>query len=88
MSFLATVKNYGVNYDGWRHPLTPYRAPVKIKTPSSVLRRPIRRDWLLSQNNQTEANKEYPALVVNVFNARRPQGCQSDLGLWRDFPTI
>lgn len=21
-----TVKNYGVNYDGWRHPLTPYRA--------------------------------------------------------------
>jgi CRISPR system Cascade subunit CasA len=23
------VKNYGINYDGWRHPLTPYRLALK-----------------------------------------------------------
>ncbi|TGC40999.1 type I-E CRISPR-associated protein Cse1/CasA, partial [Salmonella enterica subsp. enterica serovar Enteritidis] len=64
-----------VNYDGWRHPLTPYRAPVKDQNAFfSVKPQPgglIWRDWLgLSQNNQTEANYESPAQVVKVFNAR------------------
>ncbi|WP_159317467.1 type I-E CRISPR-associated protein Cse1/CasA [Salmonella enterica] len=26
-----TVKNYGVNYDGWRHPLTPYSSVKRCK---------------------------------------------------------
>ncbi|MGS9668552.1 type I-E CRISPR-associated protein Cse1/CasA, partial [Salmonella enterica subsp. enterica serovar Infantis] len=63
-----TVKYYGVNYAGWRHPLTPYRAPVtdqnaffSVKTQPGGL---IWRDWLgLSQTNQTEANYESPAQV-------------------------
>lgn len=69
------VKNYGVNYEGWQHPLTPYRAPVKDRNAFfSVKPQPgglIWRDWLgLSQQNPTDANIEYPAQVVKVFNAR------------------
>ncbi|CBG89776.1 type I-E CRISPR-associated protein Cse1/CasA [Citrobacter rodentium] len=80
-----TVKNYGVNYDGWRHPLTPYRAPVKDKSGFfSVKLQPgglIWRDWLgLNQKNSTEANEEYPAQVVNVFNAHKLAGVKA--GLW------
>lgn len=82
---VMTVKNYGVNYDGWRHPLTPYRLPVKEGSGFfSVKPQPgglIWRDWLgLSQENQTEANKEYPAQVVKVFNARRLKDVKA--GLW------
>ncbi|EHF7786521.1 type I-E CRISPR-associated protein Cse1/CasA [Salmonella enterica] len=82
---VMTVKNYGVNYDGWRHPLTPYRLPVKEGSGFfSVKPQPgglIWRDWLgLSQENHTEANKEYPALVVKVFNARRLRDVKA--GLW------
>lgn len=80
-----TVKNYGVNYDGWRHPLTPYRAPVKDQNAFfSVKPQPgglIWRDWLgLSQNNQTEANYESPAQVVKVFNARSLTDVKA--GIW------
>lgn len=80
-----TVKNYGVNYDGWQHPLTPYRAPVKDQNAFfSVKPQPgglIWRDWLgLSQENKTEANNEHPALVVKVFNARSLKNVKA--GLW------
>lgn len=84
LSFM-TVKNYGVNYEGWRHPLTPYRAPVKDQNAFfSVKPQPgglIWRDWLgLSQDNLTEANTEYPARVVKVFNARGLKNIKA--GLW------
>lgn len=80
-----TVKNYGVNYEGWRHPLTPYRLPIKESDGFfSVKPQPgglIWRDWLgLSQDNQTDTNKEYPALVVKVFNARSLKDIKA--GLW------
>ncbi len=79
------VKNYGINYDGWRHPLTPYRLALKgdggffsVKPQPGGL---IWRDWLgLSQDNQTESNSEYPAQVVKVFNARGLRNIKA--GLW------
>ncbi|MTH45350.1 type I-E CRISPR-associated protein Cse1/CasA [Intestinirhabdus alba] len=80
-----TVKNYGVNYEGWQHPLTPYRLPLKGEDGFfSVKPQPgglIWRDWLgLSQDNQSENNTEYPAQVVKVFNAHPPTDVK--VGLW------
>ncbi|AJF74639.1 CRISPR-associated protein CasA [Raoultella ornithinolytica] len=80
-----TVKNYGINYEGWRHPLTPYRLPLKegdgffsVKPQPGGL---IWRDWLgLSQDNQTENNSEFPAQVVKVFNAHSLPDVKA--GLW------
>lgn len=80
-----TVKNYGVNYEGWVHPLTPYRLPVKEGSGLfSVKPQPgglIWRDWLgLSQQSTSETNTEYPAQVVKVFNAQSLERVKA--GLW------
>lgn len=80
-----TVKNYGVNYEGWRHPLTPYRLPLKEGSGLySVKPQPgglIWRDWLgLSQEGASENNTEYPALVVNAIRACDLNGAR--VGLW------
>jgi CRISPR system Cascade subunit CasA len=78
------VKNYGINYDGWRHPLTPYR--LALKGDGGFFRQtPARRAYLarlagLSRDNQTESNSEYPAQVVKVFNARGLRNIKA--GLW------
>ncbi len=80
-----TVKNYGVNYEGWRHPLTPYRLPLKggsglysVKPQPGGL---IWRDWLgLSQEGASENNTEYPALVVKTIGACDLNG--ASIGLW------
>lgn len=80
-----TVKNYGVNYAMWRHPLTPYRLPLKEGSEFySVKPQPgglIWRDWLgLNQEGKSETNAEYPALVVKLFNASNLK--QVTVGLW------
>ena len=82
-----TVKNYGVNYDGWKHPLTPYRRPLKEEESSgfySVKPQPgglIWRDWLgLNQQGASESNAEYPALVVKTIGAYHLKDAR--LGLW------
>lgn len=80
-----TVKNYGTNYAGWQHPLTPYRRPLKEGSELfSVKPQPgglIWRDWLgLSQDNRTESNNEYPAQVVRVFNSHHLRKVK--VGLW------
>lgn len=80
-----TTKNYGVNYEGWRHPLTPHRTPVKgAEGFFSVKPQPgglVWRDWLgLNQENLTESNTEEPAQVVSVFNGHSPTGAR--VGLW------
>lgn len=80
-----TVKNYGVNYAGWVHPLTPYRLPVKeggelfsVKPQPGGL---IWRDWLgMNQENPGETNTEFPAQVVKVFNALPLEYVKA--GLW------
>lgn len=80
-----TVKNYGINYAAWRHPLTPYRLPQKeggefysVKPQPGGL---IWRDWLgLNQQGKSENNTEYPAQVVNLFNASNLKGVK--VGLW------
>ncbi|CAM6288488.1 type I-E CRISPR-associated protein Cse1/CasA [Citrobacter sedlakii] len=82
---LMTTKNYGVNYEGWRHPLTPYRKPLKggdgffsVKPQPGGL---FWRDWLgLNQSNQSESNDESPAQVVRVFNGHLDTGAR--VGLW------
>lgn len=80
-----TVKNYGVNYEGWRHPLTPYRLPLKVGSGFySVKPQPgglIWRDWLgLNQEGVSEANTEYPALVVKTIGAHHLKDIR--IGLW------
>ncbi|ELY3084769.1 type I-E CRISPR-associated protein Cse1/CasA [Klebsiella aerogenes] len=82
---VMTVKNYGVNYAGWVHPLTPYRLPLKEGSERySVKPQPgglIWRDWLgLNQEGASENNTEYPALVVTTSNARILKDVK--VGLW------
>lgn len=82
---VMTVKNYGVNYVGWKHPLTPYRQPLKEGSEFySVKPQPgglIWRDWLgLHQEGKSESNIESPALVVKAFNARGLRDVK--VGLW------
>ena len=79
------MKNYGVNYVGWRHPLTPYRLPrkegsgfISVKPPPGGL---IWRDWLgLNQEEDSENNTEYPALIVKTTGARSLKDVK--IGLW------
>ena len=66
------VQNYGINYSGWVHPLTPYRC--KLKTPgelNSVKLQPgglVWKDWLgLNEETTRKDTKEIPALVVETF---------------------
>ncbi|QMF21085.1 type I-E CRISPR-associated protein Cse1/CasA [Citrobacter freundii] len=80
-----TVKNYGVNYAGWTHPLTPYRLPLKEGSERySVKPQPgglIWRDWLgLNQEGASENNTEYPALVVKTVGAHNLKDAK--VGLW------
>lgn len=61
-------KNYGVQYQGWIHPLTPYREEKKEGTLLSVKGQPgglLYKDWLgLIWQNDSGKNKELPAAVV------------------------
>lgn len=79
-----TVKNYGVNYVDWVHPLTPYRLSKGEGEKYSVKPQPgglIWRDWLgLSQDIAGEANREFPAQVVSLFSLYRP--VQTVTGMW------
>ncbi|MGS0065777.1 type I-E CRISPR-associated protein Cse1/CasA, partial [Escherichia coli] len=71
---LMALKNNGVQYVMWRHPLTPYRMPLKeggefysVKPQPGGL---IWRDWLgLIEEGKSKNNTELPAQVVKLFNA-------------------
>ncbi|MBP8173251.1 type I-E CRISPR-associated protein Cse1/CasA [Aeromonas caviae] len=64
------TKNYGVQYDGWVHPLTPYRQDLKVPGAPllSVKGQPgglLYRDWLgLLWQGEGERSRELPAAVV------------------------
>lgn len=82
-----TAKNYGVQYVGWRHPLTPYRRPKKeggelfsLKgQPGGILYR----DWLgLMWETESENNCEYPAAVVTAYRAHKLREVGIRVGLW------
>jgi CRISPR system Cascade subunit CasA len=67
-----TVKNYGVQYVGWVHPLTPYRRQLKGEGELlSVKGQPgglCWRDWLgLNWKTNSEHNQEIPARVIRQF---------------------
>ena len=79
------VQNYGINYSGWVHPLTPYRC--KLKTPgelNSVKLQPgglVWKDWLgLNEETTRKDTKEIPALVVETF--KHHIGTETKHGLW------
>ncbi|CAM8053991.1 type I-E CRISPR-associated protein Cse1/CasA [Escherichia coli] len=82
---LMSLKNYGVQYVMWRHPLTPYRLPLKeggdfysVKTQPGGL---IWRDWLgLIEVGNSKNNTELPAQVVKLLNASNLK--QTRVGLW------
>lgn len=69
-------KSYGVNYEGWRHPLSPYYAG---KQPNELL--PVHgqpggigwRDWLPLLHASDAAPGKAPALVVANFAVRRAE---------------
>ncbi|HFI8080682.1 TPA: type I-E CRISPR-associated protein Cse1/CasA, partial [Escherichia coli] len=75
-------KNYGVQYDGWIHPFSPYRQAVKDPSaPWLALKgQPgglSYRDWLgLILEREDKFNKMQPAKVVRIFAK------QKNLGLW------
>jgi CRISPR system Cascade subunit CasA len=74
------TKNYGMQYDGWIHPLTPYRQDLKNPTAPllSVKGQPgglLYKDWLgLIWLGQSDLNREVPATVVTQAAAIRPGG--------------
>lgn len=80
-----TVKNYGVNYEAWVHPLTPYRRPVKeggelfsVKGQPGGL---FWRDWLgLNVTGSSDNNHEYPAKVVQLYPGYHVR--DAVVGLW------
>ncbi len=70
-------KNYGVQYDGWLHPLSPYRQSIKdntapwlsLKGQSGGL---SYKDWLgLSLESEDKFNLTRPAGVVRSMDNRR-----------------
>jgi len=82
---LMTTKNYGINYEGWTHPLTPYRRALKgDNVKFSVKPQPgglIWRDWLgLNREVESENNIEYPALVVKASSENKLKNTK--VGLW------
>lgn len=74
------TKNYGVQYDGWAHPLTPYRQDLKDPTAPllSVKGQPgglLYKEWLgLIWQGASEQNRECPACVVGQAQGFRPDG--------------
>ncbi|MCV9879676.1 type I-E CRISPR-associated protein Cse1/CasA [Brenneria izbisi] len=79
------TKNYGIQYDSWRHPLTPYRRALKDDAAPflSVKGQPgglAYRDWLgLIIKSEDKLNRMFPATVVQQ-NARRE--ALRKTGLW------
>ena len=64
------TKNYGVQYQNWRHPLSPYRTDSKTGAPIAIKGQPgglIYRDWL---GMVTTNDENQPAQVVNVHDYR------------------
>ncbi|KHT31847.1 type I-E CRISPR-associated protein Cse1/CasA [Pectobacterium carotovorum] len=80
------TKNYGIQYDSWRHPLTPYRRALKGEDAPflSVKGQPgglAYRDWLgLLVQGEDKLNSTFPATVVH-HNTRRDE-LRRDSGLW------
>ncbi|GLR08693.1 type I-E CRISPR-associated protein Cse1/CasA [Mixta theicola] len=70
------VKNYGVQYEGWLHPLSPYRQALKdLSAPWLALKgQPgglSYKDWLgLSLERADKFNKNQPAKVVRAASRR------------------
>ncbi|EJC1154074.1 type I-E CRISPR-associated protein Cse1/CasA [Cronobacter sakazakii] len=80
-----TVKNYGVNYVGWMHPLTPHRIPKKEGGEMfSVKGQPgglLWRDWLgLMMESESDNNREQPARIVKIRQQKPLPGAET--GLW------
>ncbi len=76
------TKNYGVQYEGWRHPFSPYRQALKdASAPWLALKgQPgglSYKDWLgLIMEREDKFNKMQPAKVVQAAGRRK------NLGLW------
>lgn len=69
-------KNYGVQYEGWLHPLSPYRQAVKAGSPLLSLKgQPgglAYKDWLgLALGAEDKFNRTVPAEVVREQSYRR-----------------
>lgn len=67
------VQNYGINYSGWVHPLTPYRC--KLKTPgelNSVKLQPgglVWKDWLgLNEETTRKDTKKFLRWLWKLSN--------------------
>lgn len=77
-------KNYGVQYEHWRHPLTPYRQALKDDTLLSVKGQPgglAYRDWLgLVLGSRDALNQTLPARVVERNQNYDP--LRRQVGLW------
>lgn len=75
-------KNYGIQYDSWIHPFSPYRQALKDPTaPWLALKgQPgglSYRDWLgLTLNRADKFNRMQPAKVVHIASTMR------NMGLW------
>nr|WP_318383810.1 type I-E CRISPR-associated protein Cse1/CasA [uncultured Enterobacter sp.] len=78
-------KNYGVQYDGWRHPLSPYYQALKDKgSPAIALKgQPgglSYKDWLgLTLACEDKFNRMMPARVVAAAAGMRHR---PEVGLW------
>lgn len=80
-------KNYGVQYDSWLHPLSPYRQVLKDPTaPFLALKgQPgglSYKDWLgLTLKSEDAFNRTVPARVVHAMAGRSRRGLPAT-GLW------
>ncbi|MCC4106763.1 type I-E CRISPR-associated protein Cse1/CasA [Serratia ureilytica] len=79
-------KNYGVQYEGWLHPLSPYRQAIKAGAPLLSLKgQPgglAYKDWLgLALGTEDKFNRTLPAEVVREQRYRR-LGPAEPLYLW------
>ncbi|NKI76095.1 type I-E CRISPR-associated protein Cse1/CasA [Dickeya sp. CFBP 2040] len=77
-------KNYGVQYEHWKHPLTPYRQSLKDGTLLSLKGQPgglSYRDWLgLVLGTKDTLNEMLPASVVSRNFLNKP--LRKQVGLW------
>ncbi len=79
-------KNYGVQYEGWLHPLSPYRQAVKAGSPLLSLKgQPgglAYKDWLgLALGAEDKFNRTVPAEIVREQSYRRLRPAEP-LYLW------